>query len=104
MSENYYQDNIKLEEAMTMDLTQSIRAWILQGLHVQDEDIPENANVQSTVVIKFPEGHLLLGIQWTVEGDKMIQISDLAEFSTLEELKDKFPNLFELEGSLCAIA
>ena len=104
MSENYYQDNIKLEEAMTMDLTQRVRAWDLQGLHVQDENIPKNANVKTTFVMKFPEGHLMLGIYWTVEGDLMIHMDAVAEVSTLEELKDKFPNLFELEGNLCAFA
>ena len=104
MSKSHHQYNIKLEEAMTMDLTQSVRVWDLQGLHVQDEDIPENANVQTTFVMKFPEGHLRLGIQWTVEGDLMTHMGTVAEVSTLEELKDKFPKLFDLEGSLYAFA
>ena len=97
-----HQDHINLQEAMTMDISQSIRIWGVPGLHVQDEDIPANANVQKTFVMMLPDGYLELKVQWTVEGDKMTYIGTVAEFSTLEELKEQFPNLFELEGTLIA--
>ena len=104
MSQSQHERNIKLEEAMTRDLTQSVRVWYLQGLHVQDEAIPENANVQTTFVLKYPEGNFHLGIQWTVKGDFMTRSGAVAEVSRLDELKEKFPNLFDLEGSLYAFA
>lgn len=94
--------NIKLEEAMTMDLTQRVRLWVLQGFPVQANDIPKKANVQATYVYQSSEGHISLMIKWTIEGDFSLYFGIVDEFITLEELKDKFPKLFEFEGNLYA--
>ena len=97
-----YQYHIKLQKAMTMDISQSVRVWDVAGLHVTAEDIPENANVQKTFVMKSREGKIRLGIEWNVEGDLGVYMGIIAEVSALEELKEKFPKLFELEGSMYA--
>jgi len=101
---SYHQDHIKLQEAMTMDLKYNFRVWDVSGLHVEDEDIPKDANVTTTFVMKSPNGLIKLGIFWTVESDKNTHSGIIAEVFQLEDLKEKFPHLFELEGSLCAFA
>ncbi len=98
----YHQDNIKLQEAMTMGLTQFVQLWHISGLHVEYEDIPRDANVLKTAVIKSPTGHILLVIGWTSEEKPGAHVSDVAEVSNWEELRERFPHLFELEGSLDA--
>lgn len=104
MSESYHQYNVKLHEAMTMYLSQSVRVWNVSGLHVKAEELPENATVSMTYVVKFPEGNIQLKILWTIKGNLMTYTSLVADVSALEELKDKFPKLFELEGTLYAFA
>lgn len=104
MAKNYHKYNIHLEEAMTIPLTQSVRVWDISGLHIEAEDIPKNANVKKTFVMKLREGKIRLGVEWTVEGELGSSMPLIAEFSALEELKDKFPKLFELEGSLYAFS
>ncbi len=99
---SYCQDNIKLQKAMTMDLTQIVRVWDVSGLHVECEYIPHDANVLKTAVMKFSEGNILLMIEWTAEGDTATFMSTVAEVSQLEELRERFPHLFELEGTLYA--
>lgn len=94
--------HITLREAMTMNLSRRVRVWEVVGLHATAEDIPENAKVQKTFVMKSREGNIRLGIEWTVDGELGSCMNLIAEVSTLEELKDKFPKLFELEGSLYA--
>jgi len=101
---SYHHDHIKLQEAMTMELKQNFREWDISGLHVEDEDIPKDANVSTTFVMQFPNGLIKLGIFWKVENDMFPHSSIIAEVSKLEELQKKFPHLFELEGSLYAFA
>lgn len=94
--------NIKLEEAMTIELTQRVRLWILQGFHIQANGIPKNANVQATYVQQSSKCYICLAIKWTIDGDPSSHFSIVDKFNTLEELKDKFPKLFEFEGNLYA--
>ena len=101
---SYHQHNIKLQEAMTMDLKQLVRVWDLPGLHVEDEDIPKDANVSTTFVMKFPDERIQLGIFWTVKSDKATHSGVIAEVSKLEELQEKFPHLFEINGNLFAFS
>ena len=106
MAKSFRKETIALQEAMTMPLTQSVRVWHIPGLHIEDEDIPKNADVQTTFVMKTHRGHIEVGINYTVEveGDVNSYTGIVAEVSALEELKDKFPKLFELNGSLYAFA
>ena len=102
MLNRHHPSGIKLEEAMTMELSQSVRIWDVDGQYIKDDNIPQNTNVKMTFVMRFPDGRFHLGIQLTVEGNTMPQIVPIAEFSTLKELKNEFPKLFELNGSLYA--
>ena len=98
-----YYDSISLQDAMTKELPQEIqvRIWHIPGLHV-DANIPKNAKVQETIVRKSRTNKFILALGWIVEGDLGERIDTVTEFSSLEELKDKFPKLFELNGDLYA--
>lgn len=100
-------EHVRLEEAMTMDIEQPCRVWSVSGLHVEDEDIPKDANVKSTIVAKSFDGERwAVGVDFsTVSDDNTVPnyfIGTIAEFSSLEELRKTFPQLFELEGELFA--
>ena len=101
---SYNQNHIKLQDAMSMELKQSIRVWEVSGHHIDEEDIPENATTSKTFVTKFFSGNIILGIEWTIVGDKSTHFSRIAQVSTLEEIHDKFPHLFDLEGILYAFS
>lgn len=121
MAMSYYeQDNIKLHEAMTMELKQTVRVWSIPGIHVEVEKLPENATDIKTLASKISGGTFAVAVEWTVEKEtkpdvgfsKLLVFSDQGtgeymkvvarRISTLEELQNKFPQLFELEGSLFA--
>ena len=118
----YWQNKVKLQEAMTMDLKQTIRVWLISGLHIDVEGIPENIISVQTIVIKSSENNnLAVAVQWTTKEDRNFTVENIGPFylplpeehlsytkvvariSTLEELNDKFPQLFEMEGSLFAL-
>ena len=89
---------------MTMELTQSVRAWDIPGLQVEVEELPENATVSRTAVMKSSDRDYQLLISYTIEGDLKSYLGEIATFPTLEELKEKYPQLFKLEGYLYAFA
>lgn len=118
----YWQNKVKLQEAMTMDLKQTIRVWLIYGLHINVEGVPENIIYVQTMVIKSSENNnFAVAVQWTTKEDRNSSVENagpfylplpeellsytkvVARISTLEELKDKFPQLFEMEGSLFAL-
>lgn len=99
----YNQDNVKLQEAMTMGgLTQIVRIWFTSGLHVEYGDIPQGANALATGVMKSSNGKILIAVKWNGKEDTSICVSGVAEVSDLEELQERFPHLFELEGTFYA--
>ena len=48
----YYNECVKLKDAMTMNLKQTIRFWNVPDLQVNGELLPENALVNATFVMK----------------------------------------------------
>lgn len=99
---NYHKDNISLSEAMTMELNQLFRNWRTSGAQVPFDGLPDNATWTGTSVSKDPDGKVGLHIHFTVPDESPFCVATIASFSTLEELKEKFPNLFELTGYLFA--
>lgn len=118
---NYQQETIKLREAMTMDLKQSCRLWTTPGIHVEIENVPENATNIKTTVCSLYGVTYSIGVEWTVKKDtkpvtkvnhyfldfdrepKTYLKIVVRNISSLEELQTKFQQLFELEGYLYAL-
>ena len=125
----YYNDHIKLKKAMTMNLEQTSRFWYVKGLQlkefrlsenfqhlhtswlgiqVKEADLPENALAHVTFLVTFvtksPDGSFSVGVEWRANYGKGTCMSTVVdEFKTLDELQEKFPNLFDLYGRLFAI-
>lgn len=101
----YQQSNLKLMEAMNMELNQSVREWLVPGLHISFADIPSDAPSDAeayiTFVYKYPNS-ISYGAMWSSNDDVIRSISFPEEVSSFEELREKFPKLFELEGELLA--
>lgn len=100
----YYNECVKLKDAMTMNLKQTIRLWNVPGIHVKEEILPENALVNATFVMKLTDGSLYVGVDWETDEDEESYMSTVGEFKTLDELQEKFPSLLDLYGCLSAIA
>ena len=103
---SYHRDKIKLQEAMTMELSYETRVWIVLGLQVEVKDIPKNSTVKKTSVLMSHGKSGVVGIEVKIK-EKMgwrYIMRDVAVFSSLEELQKKFPKLFELEGNLIAFS
>ena len=101
----YQQNNLKLMEAMNMELEQGVREWLVPGLHISSADIPSDAPSDAeayvTFVYKYPNS-ISYGAMWSSNDDVISSISFPEEVSSFEELMEKFPKLFELEGELLA--
>lgn len=115
---SYPDKDIRLQKAMTKDIEQNVRVWFISGLHVELEDIDENAIGINTLVTKVENIGVWVLLQWnrktepkhfTIAGRRFVSELDkgfekctrvVAKLSTVEELKNKFPNLFELDGTL----
>ncbi len=100
----YYNKCVKLKDAMTMNLKQTIRFWNVPDLQVNGDLLPENALVNATFVMKLPDGSLYVGVYWETDDDEGSYMSTVGEFKTLDELQEKFPSLLDLYGCLSAIA
>ena len=98
------ENNIRLYEAMTKAIDCRIRAWEVYGLYINVEWLPENAKVRKTFVFKRFDDPLQVGVEYTVKGKTQPEKDSREEFSTLEDLKKKYPQLFELEGDLYALS
>lgn len=96
----FTKENVKLREAMTMNLEQEFRSWSVDGLQIDPKDyFPEdvnNENVSFTAITKEPNGKFGLYIFKKPTGGYG------KDFSSLEELEKKYPSLFELDGFLYA--
>ena len=77
-------------------------AWEVPDTYVDDEYIPRDAINIYTLVLKqvdvFGGIHILVFQKWSVPRLKGEYIFKLNEFSTIESLRMRYPNLFELEG------
>ena len=98
----HQENNLRLQEAMTKELENSIRIWSVEGLQVEGNVVPENTPVQTTYVYKDPSGYYELAIMADFEGKDDYFSKGIAKFPTLDFLKERYPNLFEMEGNLFA--
>ena len=96
----HHEKNIRLQEAMTKELDNSIRVWSVDGLKIEVKDLPENTHVLNTFVYKDPSGYYELAIMADFDENDDFYSKGIEKFSTLEELKEKYPNLFEMKGKL----
>jgi len=97
-----YLQNIRLQEAMTRDINKNVRVWELNGPHVNVKKIPKKAEIVKTFVMKRNGSKIRVGVEWIIPERLGSQMTQVAEFSTLEDLKEHFPHLFELDGDMCA--
>ena len=97
-------ENIRLHDAMTKASNCRVRAWEVRGLHIEVQNLPKNAKVKKTFVLKLFNDQWQVGIEYTTEADPKPSMDAIEEFSTLEEVQRKYPQLFELEGDLYALS
>ena len=102
----YDKDNISLEQAMNMELTQLFRVWRTPGIHFS-YDLPEGARHIRTLITKSYDRtmsvHISVHIHFAIPGGSCFNVATVSSFTSLKELKDTFPKLFELTGYLYAM-
>lgn len=95
-------ESVRLQQSMTIQLEHPFRVWSVHGLHIEDSDIPKDANVNATIVSRNLDGdRFVVGVDFTTAQEEQY-ICTVAVFSDLEELQKNFPHLFKLEGELYA--
>ena len=117
----YQRGKIKLQDALSMDIEQSLRMWFVPGLHVDVEDVPENAKDIRTVVAKISNGTTAVLVEWSVKEKINVEninkfflplnfdeglkryMKIIAKVSKFEELQNTFPQLFEMDGYLYSL-
>lgn len=77
-----------------------LHAIILSTIDIPS-DAPSDAEAYITFVYKYPNS-ISYGVMWSLNDDVVRYTSFPEEVSSFEELKEKFPELFELEGELLA--
>lgn len=110
---NQRQNNLKLQEVLISGAMPRGRAWKCLGIHVkaeleaEDVEIPENAIDCRTVVKSFDNGDIEVGAEWNNGKKPKFDVYDegrgqymqiVGIVSSPEELRHKFPQLFELDG------
>ena len=107
-----HQDNIKLQEVLISGAMPQGLAWKCLGIHVkteleaEDVEVPENAFDCRTAVKSYEDGMIAVVAQWNERGElgneeerpKHNQYVGIVY--SLDELQDKFPQLFELDGGI----
>ena len=103
---SYDQESIKLREAMNASFENGIRVWEVLGIYLDVNKLPENATDGKTFVMMFSDKSFALGISLNIEGDLWIfsNLDLYTEISTLEELQETYPQLFELDRRLYTLA
>ena len=115
----YQQGNIKLQDALSIDIEQNRRIWFVLGLQITFEGIPQDATGIRTLVVKTSNDTIAVTVEWFAKKkldvgsvDKFFLPYDeglkhymrlVANVSKIEELQNTFPHLFELEGFLYAL-
>ena len=97
---SYKHGKTEVIQAMTMDLSQSTRVWDIPDLHIKVDNLPEKATVQKTFVMMTLNGNWHAGLKWTVEGETGEYMKVLLSCSSLQELLDKMPEHFEVDGNV----
>ena len=98
------QHNVTLSEAMA-NADHRIHIWDTPDLHLNIEghaDIPENALINYTFVMRITATKWHIGVSWFNDGNTTNFLTLVHDFSSWEELKEKCPQLLELEGYLYA--
>lgn len=110
------QDNIKLQEVLDEETMSQGWAWKCSGIHVEaeleaeDVEVPENAIDCRTVVKSFDNGEIEVGAEWNDRGylrceeGRAQHLQIVGIVYSMEELHDKFPQLFELDGGMYPFA
>ena len=96
-------DNVRLEDALQVELSQrgiQTAVWETPGLHIrfseeEKKEIPDISTITKTFVMWRKENLYKLG--FFVNDD---HAGVFEERFTLEQLREKAPNLFEVEGTL----
>lgn len=95
MGFSYRNEAIKLQDAFAEPIENHISVWEIEGLHVNHE-FPDEATDIKTFVMKPFGDNFSLGVQATIGLETTM--GQIDEFSTLDELKEKYSHLFALEG------
>ncbi len=100
-------NNVKLKDALIN--LQGWCLWVATGIHVQCEGITRSVEQScETAVMIRPDGSMRLMVTYLLENDvavdawdapkKKVCSCDVGEFSNVEELKAKYPDLLEVTG------
>jgi len=97
-----YLENTRLRNAMSKGNDYVVSTWHIPGLHIQAQNLPCEAEIDMTFVIKCSNGPYQLGLIWEIDNGTTTYQRVFEEFSTLDEMQQKYPGLFELIGTLYA--
>jgi len=98
----YAKKHISLKKGMLKKLNRRIRIWSIPGIQVNYNELPPGAIPQSTFVMKNTSSNYMLRIEYDIE--KATHILTIGEFSSLEELRKDYPQLFKKAGNLYAFS
>lgn len=95
--------SLRLEEGMkkTFEYNHSFRLWVTPGLPIDIKFIVGKENITNIYVsknLKDIYNKCYLGVIIDQNGTRFIE--ELSEFSSLRELKEIYPQLFEVDGTL----
>ena len=93
---------ISLDEAMESQDSKAI-TWLIPGLHIDTKEIPKDADVHSTFVLRLSNLKFQVGANWTIPNTTTEALKHFYEFSSLDELKEALPNLTKQKGSLLTL-
>lgn len=93
--DNYpWKDNIKLEEAMKREMKSRVRMWMAHNF-CQDK-----TNYSAFVLKSDNHSQVTFGYVQPDREHKGVRFNTLGKFASLEELRGKYPKLFEIDGLL----
>lgn len=94
---------LKLEDAVeTCKYQGKACLWHTDGCAIQfNEKIPENSNIESTLVLVSDNGSCLIMLVCISKKEAKSTIVVAGNFFSLQQLKSHHPHLFELMGTLC---
>ena len=95
--------SLRLEEGMkrTLEYNHSFRLWVTSGLPIDIKFMAGKESITNIYVsknLKDINGKFNLGVIINQKGTGFIE--EISEFSSLQELKDMYPQLFEVDGTL----
>jgi len=98
----YRQKEINLEDAMTMNIQQADNVvWHVDGLYIKVRGLSRKAKNFVTSVSK-ENGKYKVQLAHGFSGNLNSRVMVTDVFEHLEELRKKYPKLFELKGAITA--